>query len=66
MKALTRREFMGRSAAAAAGLMIVPRHVLGGKGYQAPSDTLNIGCVGVMGKGQSDIASCSTENIVGV
>ena len=66
MKAITRREFMGRSAVAAAGLMIVPRHVLGGKGYQAPSDTLNIGCVGVMGKGQSDIASCSTENIVAV
>jgi predicted dehydrogenase len=66
MKALTRREFMGRSAVAAAGLMIVPRHVLGGKGYRAPSDTLNIGCVGVMGKGQSDIASCSTENIVAV
>jgi predicted dehydrogenase len=66
MKALTRREFMGRSALAAAGLMIVPRHVLGGKGYQAPSDTLNIGCVGVMGKGQSDIASCGTENIVAV
>ena len=55
MKEITRREFMGSTAAAAAGLMIVPRHVLGGKGYQAPSDTLNIGCVGVGGKGSSDI-----------
>ncbi len=55
---------MGRSAAAAAGLMIVPRHVLGGRGYTAPSDTLNIGCIGVGGKGSSDIRSCSGENIV--
>jgi len=55
---------MGRTAAAAAGLMIVPRHVLGGPGYTAPSDTLNIGCIGVGGKGSSDIRSCSGENIV--
>jgi predicted dehydrogenase len=44
--------------------MIVPRHVLGGRGYTAPSDTLNIGCIGVGGKGSSDIRSCSGENIV--
>ena len=44
--------------------MIVPRRVLGGPGHQAPSDTLNIGCVGVGGKGTSDIQAASTENIV--
>jgi predicted dehydrogenase len=63
-KVISRRDFMGRTATAAAGLMIVPRHVLGGKGYAPPSDTLNIGCIGVGGKGTSDIRSCSTENIV--
>ena len=63
-KSISRREFMGRSAAAAAGLMIVPRHVLGGPGYAPPSDTINIGCIGVGGKGSSDIRSCSGENIV--
>lgn len=62
--ALTRREFIGTTATAAAGFVIVPRKVLGGLGYQAPSDTLNIGCVGVGGKGKSDIWACSTENIV--
>ena len=62
--ALTRREFIGTTATAAAGFVIVPRKVLGGPGYQAPSDTLNIGCVGVGGKGTSDIWACSTENIV--
>lgn len=61
---LTRREFLGRSATAAAGLMIVPRHVLGGKDYKTPSDTLNIGCVGVGGQGSWDTRKVSTENIV--
>ena len=42
---LSRRSFVG-SVAAAAGIMIVPRHVLGGPGYQAPSDRVNIATVG--------------------
>ncbi len=66
LKTITRREFIGKTATGAAGLMIVSRHVLGGRGVQAPSDTLNIGCVGVWGKGASDIVSVSTENIVGL
>jgi predicted dehydrogenase len=61
---LTRRSFIGTAATAAAGFMIVPRHVLGGPGFQAPSDTLNIGCVAVGGKGFSDTQAMSTENIV--
>ncbi len=63
--ALTRRQFVGRTAAATAGVMLVPRHVLGKKKRRlSPSDTLNIGCVGVGGKGSSDIVSVSSENIV--
>lgn len=64
---MTRRSFLGTATAAASGLMIVPRHVLGAdqkSGRKAPSDTLNIGCVGVMGKGFSDIQSVSGENVV--
>ena len=60
---ISRRRFLG-SAAAAAAFTIVPRHVLGGPGYTAPSDKLNIACVGVNGKGRSDIQGVSTENIV--
>jgi predicted dehydrogenase len=63
-KKITRRDFLGSTATAAAAFMIIPRHVLGGVGYSAPSDTLNIGCVGVGGKGSSDIRSVSTENII--
>ena len=44
---------------------IVPRHVIGGPGYVPPSDKLNIACIGVNGKGYSDIASVAkTENVV--
>lgn len=63
-KAITRRAFLSASATTAAGLMILPRHVLGGPGSKPPSDTLNIGCVGVGGKGTSDIWSVSSENVV--
>jgi len=32
-----------------AGITVVPRRVLGGSGYQAPSDTLNLAGIGVGG-----------------
>ncbi|MCB0742434.1 MAG: Gfo/Idh/MocA family oxidoreductase [Ignavibacteriae bacterium] len=63
-KNLSRREFIGTASMATAAFTIVPRHVLGGQGYKAPSDTLNIACVGIHGKGESDIEALSTENIV--
>lgn len=53
----SRREFLKTSTIAAASFMIVPRFVLGGKGYTAPSDKLLIASVGAGGKGQSDIAN---------
>jgi len=53
----SRRGFIKGSAVAAAGFMIVPRHVLGGNGFLAPSDKLLIAGVGVGGKGRSDIAN---------
>ena len=50
----TRRQFIQAGALATAGFFIVPRHVLGGKGFIAPSDKLNIAGVGFGGKGFSD------------
>ena len=52
-----RRKFIKNTALAAAGFMIVPRHVLGGQGYTAPSDRLIVAGIGVGGKGESDLAS---------
>jgi predicted dehydrogenase len=61
---ISRRVFVG-GMAAAAGVMIVPRNVLGGPGYTAPSDKLNIAGVGVGGMGSNNLRQCaSTENIV--
>lgn len=42
---LSRREFIGRVAVLSA-FSIVPRFVLGGPGYRAPSDLLNLGFIG--------------------
>jgi predicted dehydrogenase len=54
--ATNRRSFLKTSAIAASAFMIVPRHVLGGKGFLAPSDRLIVAGIGAGGKGQSDIA----------
>jgi predicted dehydrogenase len=43
---LTRREFLAGTAAAAATFTIVPRHVLGGPGFVAPSDKVTLACIG--------------------
>ena len=42
----SRRKFLQQTAMAAAAITIIPRHVLGGKGFIAPSDVLNIGFIG--------------------
>ena len=34
-----------------AAFTIVPRHVLGGPGYIAPSEKINVGCIGVGAQG---------------
>src|SRR5262249_30223752 len=46
---LSRRKFMlagGAAAAAATALTIVPRHVLGGAGFVAPSEKITLACIG--------------------
>ena len=63
-KQITRRGFIKGASTAAAAYTIIPRHVLGGPGYQAPSDTLNIAGVGVGGMGKNNIQQCELENIV--
>ncbi|MBN2138328.1 MAG: Gfo/Idh/MocA family oxidoreductase [Sedimentisphaerales bacterium] len=60
---VTRRQFLGASTALAA-FTIVPRHVLAHSGRPAPSEKLNVGCVGVGGmQGANDVGSVSSENI---
>lgn len=61
---LDRRQVL-TAGAFAAGFTIVPRHVLGGPGHKAPSETLNVAAVGLGGIGTHDVKSlAATENIV--
>jgi predicted dehydrogenase len=64
MTGISRRKFLDLAAGAVPSLMILPRRVLGGKGYVAPSDKLNIAGIGVGGQGGGDLAGMIGENIV--
>jgi predicted dehydrogenase len=62
---VSRREFVSTVATTAAGLTIVPRHVLGA-GFQAPSDTVNVAIVGyIHGMGTANLLNVAkSDNIV--
>lgn len=47
-----RRDFVKKSILAATGISIIPRHVMGGPNFLAPSDTLTKAVIGVGGMGQ--------------
>src|SRR5450759_2494050 len=65
LKNITRRSFIERTGAVAAGLTILPGSVVSGFGHRAPSDKLNIAVVGIGGMGNSNLkAVAPTENIV--
>jgi predicted dehydrogenase len=61
---MKRREFLKGSAMSAASFMIVPRSVLGGKGFTAPSDTVNVAAIGAGGMGASNMSQLTSQNIV--
>ena len=71
-KSVSRRDFVKGTATTAAafalGPMIVPRHVLGGPGYTAPSDTLNVAMIGIGGMGNSNMSAliAAGANIVAI
>src|ERR1051326_487604 len=43
---ITRRKFVGMTATSAIGFTILPRHVLGGSRYVAPSDKITLAYIG--------------------
>src|SRR5512141_2884894 len=55
-----RRRFIA-TASAAAAVTIGPRHVLGGPGFVAPSDTVHVGVIGVGGKGLTNVRALLHE-----
>lgn len=52
---MNRRTFIKSTVAAAGGITIVPRHVLGGTGYLPPSDQLTKAVIGVGGMGRGHL-----------
>src|SRR5215510_7931447 len=61
----TRRDFIATAGTMAAGLTIVPRHVLG-RGFQAPSDTVNVAAVGIGGMGAVNTQAVMGQNVVAI
>src|SRR5690606_28977621 len=62
------RDFLKKALVGAAAFSIVPRFVLGGQGYLAPSDHLTKGIIGVgaMGRGHFNYAGTKTVAICDV
>ncbi|MDR1666226.1 MAG: Gfo/Idh/MocA family oxidoreductase [Bacteroidales bacterium] len=66
----SRRHFLKSVALGSAAITVIPRHVLGGSGYLAPSDELTKAIIGVgnMGKGHIDypgarlVAICDVDS----
>lgn len=56
-----RRSFIKNSIGAVAAFTIVPRHVLGGKGYIPPSDQLTKGVIGVGSMGRNHFKYANTR-----
>src|SRR6266436_6229600 len=45
-RGLSRRQFVVTGGVAATAFTIIPRHVLGGAGYVAPSENITLACIG--------------------
>lgn len=54
-KLFTRRKFLKKTLAVSAGFTIVPRFVLGGAGFTAPSDEITKAVIGVGGMGRGHL-----------
>ena len=46
MSKMNRRNFIGKTAVGAAAVTVIPRHVLGGNGFVAANDRINLGYIG--------------------
>jgi predicted dehydrogenase len=58
---LSRRQFLGRTATAVAAFSVVPRHVLGGPKFVAPSEKVNIAIIGCGGQGRTNTRTLFNE-----
>lgn len=62
-KSLSRRSFLGTVGVATTAFTIIPSHVLAGRGYRQPSDTINVAGIGVGAQGGGDIQNICSPDI---
>jgi predicted dehydrogenase len=60
-RTVTRRSFLATAVTAGAAPLIVPRHVLGGAGHVAPSDTFGGALIGCGGQGPGTFKAMSRD-----
>jgi predicted dehydrogenase len=65
-RGISRREFLGGAAAAAAAFTLVPRHVVAASGQAQPSARINLACVGMGGQGTNDLKEFSADGGVNI
>ena len=61
---LSRRRFLGGTAALTTAFSVLPGGVLGLNGQTSPNNKLNIAGIGIGGQGRSDLQQMAHENIV--
>ncbi len=62
----SRRRFLQGLGAGLAALQVVPARVLGGERGPAPSDKVNIACIGAGNRGGDSVRACRGQTIVGL
>src|SRR5260221_11436801 len=60
-KNFNRREFIGSAAASSVAFTILPRYVLGGPGYVAPSNKINLAYIGCGTQGLREMTDLITN-----
>ena len=63
-KQISRRHFIGMTAATTGMFTVVPGYAVSGLGHVAPSDKLNIAGIGIGSKGNVNLNNMKSENIV--
>ncbi len=58
---INRRKFISTAATASLGFTILPRHVLGGRGFTAPSDQVNLAYIGCGTQGLREMCELITS-----
>ena len=58
---MTRRKFLGATTAGVAAFTLMPRHVLGGAKFVAPSEKVNIAIIGAGGQGKTNMRALFNE-----